>query len=235
MNPEINPSEITVEPTGETPVASVDADPKPHLFDMEKTLSQTMVNLAKTSPQNAILHGHIMRLFGIIPPPEVETYQQLRDWMETTFSEPTKDPKIHCYLSDQAKITEHVSAGGANPVMFHIRASRNVNESGRCAYSRSFSSSVTIEIRQDYLMELVDDGKSIDEIKEAICGMAEEDFGDYDPEDSDFIEDDFSDYDANDSEYEAVQIHRPGAIEGSIEDFVHANFSEDEAREILDR
>ena len=235
MNPENNPSETTAESSGETPVASVSADPPPHFFDMEKVLSQTMVNLARSAPKNAILHGHLMCLFGRLPPPEVETYQQLRDWVETTFHQPASTAKNLCYLSDQAKAPNLGSGVVRNPVIFQVHASREVTESGRCSYSRIFRSSISAGITRQYLMGLIEDGNSVDDINDTILQMVEDNFGEYDAEDGEYSEDDYNNFEADDSENGEVEIHRTGSIERSLEDFILANYSEEEAREIIDR
>lgn len=234
MNPENNPSETTVEPAGETPVASVEAILL-SFFDMEKVLSQTLVNLARSAPKNPILHGHLMCLFGRLPPPEVETYQQLRDWVETTNHQPLCTPANRCYLSDQAKATNRGSGVVRNPIIFHVNATREVREDGHCSYSRTFNSSIRAGITQDYLIGLIEGGNSVADINHAILQMVESDFDEYDPEDGDYGEDDYNNFEADDSEYGDIEIHRPGTIERSVEDFIRSNYNEEEVREIIDR
>lgn len=57
-------------------------EPPTRITILEEAVPPTLIALMKSAPQNPTLHGHLMVMFGKLPPPGLETFNQLKDWVE---------------------------------------------------------------------------------------------------------------------------------------------------------
>lgn len=128
-------------------------EPPKRRIDLDRCMSQTLITLMKHAPTNPVLRSHLLAMFGQVPPPELITYQQVRDWLEHNFDEPVLRGAQHQYLPDRqpppppGEQTVATGADFATPnYLFEMRASHIQTEIGRCDYNveRSFSMNVPI-------------------------------------------------------------------------------------------
>lgn len=121
---------------------------------LEQWFHPNFVALMQAAPQNKLVLGKMMATLGIMPPPELLTFNELRNWVEITFDDPTKKKAV-----PQARPS---TPGFSTDFSF----CRTVE--GRCDYTMSESGSDTCWVTLDEIRDWVEEGKSLDRIAELI-------------------------------------------------------------------
>lgn len=136
--------------------------------------------LLRLVPRNPQVRAVILKLTGKLPPPECETFEQLKDWVE-----------LNCEPKFRSSANRTASREGG----ISINVDFSETECGRASYSVSRSGSESFRINAEDLMEMVqtaiDEGAGLDAIVEAVatkidndawsqCEPSLDDSGDYD-------------------------------------------------------
>jgi hypothetical protein len=134
--------------------------PKTIKCKLEQWFHPNFVALMQAAPQNKLVLGKMMATLGVMPPPELVTFNELRNWVEMTFD----DPKNKKAMPQVRPSTPEFSIG--------FSFCRNVE--GTCDYTMSESASDTCSVTLDEIRDWVEEGKSIDRIAELIEEKARE-------------------------------------------------------------
>jgi len=146
-------------------------------------LGPQVLALLERVPRNPQVRALVLKLAGKLPPPECETFEQVRDWIET-HCEPRKT---------SAPARSSASRQAEEGIRLQVRFADT--EYGRADYSVRRHAREEFHLDADDLMELVRtavaNGDSLDEIVEVaaqkidddaweVCDPSMEDDGDYD-------------------------------------------------------
>lgn len=151
------------------------------LFDLN------FLELVRLVPRNPQLRALILKLTGKLPPPECETFEQLKEWVELNCEKRLKPSPI--------RTSRHNPQGG-----IAINVDFSETECGRASYSVRRYGTESFRVGAAELLELVqtaiDDGDGLDEVVEAIATKIDDDaWSQCDPR-----MDDSGDYDYSDHE-----------------------------------
>jgi hypothetical protein len=127
--------------------------PKTIKCKLEQWFHPNFVALMQAAPQNKLVLGKMMATLGIMPPPELVTFNELRNWVEMTFDDPKKKAIPQVRPSTPEFSTD-------------FSFCRTVQ--GRCDYSMSESGSDTCSVTLDEIRDWVEEGESLDRIAELI-------------------------------------------------------------------
>lgn len=174
-----------VNATAETALEALTETKKSQLADH---FSGNFIGMIKSQPENPEVRGHMMLVLKVEPPRELSTFDQLKDWVEKTFESPQKPMRSN--------------ASGARPGPgvhdLEIKFDYSETELGRASYSiKKYATEIRSFTLQD-LKEWQEEGKTMDQIAEAIQELAEQD-DDIDWEDDEDGHD-YSDLDPSGSE-----------------------------------
>jgi hypothetical protein len=120
---------------------------------LEQWFHPNFVALMQAAPQNKLVLGKMMATLGIIPPPELVTFNELRNWVEMTFDNPKKESIPQVRPSTPEFSTD-------------FSFCRNVE--GRCDYTMSESGSDTCSVTLDEIRDWVEEGRDLSRISELI-------------------------------------------------------------------
>ena len=158
-----------------------------------QVLGPQMLALLERVPGNPQVRALVLKLAGKLPPPECETFEQVKEWVE-----------LNCGPRKLPVSTTAASRRQAEPGI-HIMVRFAETEYGRADYSVRRHAREEFHLDADDLMELVrtaiENGDSLDEIVEAaarkidddaweVCDPSMDDTGDYD----------YSNHDVSDTE-----------------------------------
>lgn len=158
---------------------------------IEDVFDGNFIELIRLVPRNPFVRALILKLAGKIPGPERETFEQVKDWVET-----------NC---DKRARPASVRRGRNNPddgIAISVEFSET--EYGRADYSVPRSGSEEFRIGAEDLMEMVqsaiDAGEGIDEVVEVIAGKIDDDaWNQCNPDLDNYGDYDYSEHDATDS------------------------------------
>ncbi|KAF0179593.1 MAG: hypothetical protein FD161_1210 [Limisphaerales bacterium] len=148
-----------------------------------QVLGPQMLALLERVPRNPQVRALVLKLAGKLPPPECETFEQVKEWIET-----------HC---EPRKVARSSPPAARRVVEEGIRLTVRFSDTeyGRADYSVRRHAREEFHLDADDLMELVrtaiENGDSLDEIVEAaarkidddaweLCDPSMDDTGDYD-------------------------------------------------------
>lgn len=150
--------------------------------------------LVQLVPRNPQVRALILKLTGKLPPPECETFAQLKEWVELNCEKRLKP--------SPAPTSRHHPEGG-----IAINVDFSETECGRASYSVRRYGTESFRVGAVELLEIVrtaiDEGDGLDEVVEAIatkidddawnqCDPSMDDSGDYDYSDHESAETDDS-------------------------------------------
>ena len=165
---------------------------------IDEVFASPFIELIGLAPKNPVVRGLILAQTGKMPGTERETFEQIKEWVETTCEKKSRPPNG----------TRSPSRNG-----IAIRVEFSETEYGRADYSVPRSGSDEFTLDEDELLtmiqEVIDDGDRldgvIDKIAEEIndnawnrCEPDLDDCGDYD----------YSDHDSNDSGNSAIEFSK---------------------------
>jgi hypothetical protein len=168
---------------------------------IDEVFAGPFIELIVLAPRNPVVRGLILAQTGKMPEPERQTFEQIKDWVETTC-----DKKVR--PANQTNGTRTPSRDG-----IVIKVEFGETEHGRAHYSVNRSGTDEFALDEAELLAFVqaaiDDGYGLDEVIEKIaeeiddnawnrCDPSLEDYGDYD----------YDDHDANDSDNSTVEFSK---------------------------
>lgn len=172
--------------TAPTPVVPVERKCK-----FEEVFDANFLELIRLVPRNSQVRALILKLAGRLPEPECETFEQLKDWVET-HCEPRARPLLN--RSGRRVPEEGIS----------ITVEFSETEYGRADYSVPRSGSAEFHIDAEDLLEMVQEaiesGGGMDEVVGVIAGKIDDDAWNQCEADLDTYGDyDYSEHESNDS------------------------------------
>lgn len=182
------------------------AEPPARKCQIGLVLGATIDELLKAAPENAIARAHAMSRIKQAIPDHCVTYEQIKEWIETTIEFKSVAP----IPSSSGRVRNRNAA-------FEIEVEKSETEIGRCRYSVSVSGRSNHPFTEEEVLEWVqssiDDGETISEVlqklKEDICDNADvsmDNYGDYDHDDYEASDSDNHSTDWNQSRLESRLI-----------------------------
>ena len=187
--------------------------PKVAKSKLEQHFHPNFVALMAAAPQNKLVLGKMMATLGVMPPQELVTFSELRNWVEMTFDDPTKKKAVP-------------SVRAQRYFQIEMRGSRDV--SGTCRFSQTEEASETVSFSLEDIREQIEDGRTVESLSDWMEAKARDD-GElsWDGGDNDI---EYSDYDTSDYENEVVsRAITYDRFERQLRDFLQA-----EAPELLE-
>lgn len=188
--------------------------PKAKKSDIGSWFNANFIQLMQVSPSNPIVRGHIMARVKTMPPPELDTFDKLRDWIEQNF--------------EFVKPVKPVRSSATFKVDFDV----SEVQTGTCRYSVTTSGEWTERVTLEDILEKINEGDSAKEIIGWIEQCASENqAADLDPSD-DY---DYSDYEFQDAE--GASVTRSGIytrVESALFEFLD-EYAPEYANNLRDR
>jgi hypothetical protein len=132
---------------------------------LEDWFHVNFVALMQATPENKLVRGHMMRILGVMPPAELKTFEQLKDWVETTMENPARKPAV----PERRSIPE-----------FEVDFRHTRTASGSCNYSMDEEGYGTAKVPLSDIQDWIEDGKTVEEIAELIEQAESDDGVDFD-------------------------------------------------------
>ncbi len=178
-------------------IAEVPAVEKPRCR-IDEVFAGPFIELIVLAPRNPVVRGLILAQTRKMPGAECETFEQIRDWVETTCEKKARSP-------NQPAV--HAAVGITVTVEF------SETEYGTANYSVNRSGEGEFEIDGDELLEMVrkaiDDGEGMDGVINRISEEIESDaWNRCDPSLEDYGEYEYENYDSNDTDNSREQFSR---------------------------
>jgi hypothetical protein len=156
---------------------------------IEEVFDQNFSELLRLVPRNPYVRALILKLTGKMPGPECVTFEQIKEWVETTCEKKAR------------KSPNRASRSADDGIAINVEFSET--EYGRAHYSVQRSGSEAFHISAEDLTEMVqtaiDDGEGIDEIVDLIAEKIDEDaWNQCEPNLDDYGEYDYDDHEGND-------------------------------------
>ena len=202
-------------------------EPPRRRFEMEKYLNRTLVELAKVAPKNPTMRAHFQRIFNTPMPDSVEDYQQIKDWVEFSFDPPGPPPKL-AYETLAGAPQRDQNAG------IQVDVTLSERELGTCTYSHRRSVNCEVPIQSSQIRELINDGRTIDEIVENLIGDARDMAEEYDPGGGETGDMHYDNYESADSEDRETTVN-PDQVRQALVNYISSQYGPEEAEEIFDR
>ncbi len=166
----------------------------------EEVFDANFVELLRLVPRNPQVRALILKLAGKLPGPECETFEQLKEWVET-----------HC--EKKARPAPHGTDRNSRDGGISIHVDFSETEYGRADYSVRRNGREPFRIGAADLMEMVetavDDGEGIDSIVEKIATRIDEDaWSECDPSMDDDGDYNYSEHDVSDTGESEVSFNR---------------------------
>ena len=157
---------------------------------IEEVFDQSFIELLALVPRNPYVRALILKLTGKMPGPECETFEQIKEWVETTCKKKTRP-------------TPSWARRRAADDGIAISVEFSETEYGRACYSVRRSGNAEFCISAEDLIEMVqtaiDDGEGIDEVVGVVAEKIDEDaWNRCEPDMDDYGDYDYSDQEGND-------------------------------------
>ncbi|MGZ5505620.1 MAG: hypothetical protein ACXWJX_02355 [Limisphaerales bacterium] len=154
--------------------------------EIQEVFDRNFIELLMIVPRNPYVRGLILKLTGKLPPLECETFEQTKEWVETTCE---RKPRV------SSNRTQRNNREGIS-----ISVDFAETECGRADYSVRRYGQSAFEINEDDLLEIVqcaiDAEDGLDEIVEVVAGKIDDDAW----EQCEPSMDDYGDYNYDDHE-----------------------------------
>ena len=163
--------------------------------------------LVQLVPRNPQVRALILKLTGKLPPPECETFEQLKEWVELNCEKRLKP--------SPAPTSRHHPEGG-----IVITVDFSETECGRASYSVRRYGTESFRVGAVELLEIVrtalDDGDGMDEVVEAIASKIDDDaWSQCDPSMDDSGDYDYSDHESSETDDSETSFSR-GDIRNTV-------------------
>lgn len=117
---------------------------------IEKAVGGTLLNSLKLAPSNPVYRGLLLNKVGKLPPDDIQTYEQLKDWVE-----------FNCGYDTPKAV---VMPTPITPAGFTVNIDYSQFETGRCDYSVEASGRGQITISNEDLMNAVRGATDLDDV-----------------------------------------------------------------------
>ena len=181
-----------------TAVINDDTKVAPSRCKIEEVFASPFIELIGLAPKNPVVRGLILAQTRRLPGSDCETFEQIKQWVETTCDRPVRPLNAtRVPAPDGISITVEFSE----------------TEHGRASYSVSRSGSDEFNLNADELLTLVqgaiDAGAGLDDVIEKIASLVDEDaWNRCDPSLDDYGEYDYDDHDSGDSDNLVIEFSR---------------------------
>ena len=164
------------------------------LFDVN------FLELVQLVPRNPQVRALILKLTGKLPPPECETFEQLKEWVELNCEKRLKQ--------SPTPTSRHNPEGG---IVINVDFSET--ECGRASYSVRRYGTESFRVGAVELLEMVrtaiDEGDGLDEVVEAIASKIDDDaWSQCDPSMDDSGDYDYSDHESSETDDSETSFNR---------------------------
>ena len=164
------------------------------LFDVN------FLELVQLVPRNPQVRALILKLTGKLPPPECETFEQLKDWVELNCEKRLKPSPTPTSRHNQEGAIE-------------INVDISETECGRASYSVRRYGTESFRVGAVELLEMVrtaiDEGDGLDEVVEAIASKIDDDaWSQCDPSMDDSGDYDYSDHESSETDDSETSFNR---------------------------
>jgi hypothetical protein len=183
---------------------------------IDEVFASPFIELITLAPRNAVVRGLILAQTGKMPGDERMTFEEIKEWVETTCDKPSRPPK----------------RGSAREAIT-VTVEFSETECGRASYSVPRSGREEFALDENELIEMVqeaiDDGKGLDGVIERVvnliddegwdrCEPVMDDYGDYDYENHECDNTNNSSIEASNSQIRErllvfLQANHPGLLE----------------------
>ena len=164
--------------------------------DLSEHFAANFIERLQSAPNNLMVRAHMMKVLKQLPPGELDTFEQLKDWVEKNFfavvTPPAASPDVRPAPRTQPTIG--------------IEFTASETESGRCRYSVNRRGSHSEPVTLSQLTEWINEGCDLDEILSNIKDEASssgniemDDYGDYS----------YEDHEANDTDNFSIELQTP--------------------------
>ena len=166
---------------------------------IDEVFASPFIELIGLAPRNPVVRGLILAQTGKMPGPERGTFEQIKEWVETTCDRKTRSP-------------HQPPVRAAEGITINVEFSET--EYGRADYSVPRSGSDEFVLEGSELLELVreaiDAGDGVEEVVEKVASLIHEEAWDRcEPSLDDYGEYDYGDHDSNDSGETEVEFSKP--------------------------
>ena len=184
---------------------------------IEEVFDQNFIELLQLVPRNPVIRALILKLTGKIPGAECETFEQIKEWVETNCEKkarPSSKGRNRRAADDGISINVEFSD------IEYGRASYSVHRSGSGEFHVSAGDLVGI------IQEAVESGGGMEEIMDVIAGKIENDAWEQcDPSMDDYGEYDYDDHEGDEHDDSETDFTR-GEIRSVVLAFVRERHPE---------
>jgi len=208
---------------------------------LEREINPTLIKLMQVAPKNEIVQAHIMAIFGRLPPAELETYDQIKDWIEFNFQSPiwnsTQQRRMY---STEGRANNAPETPRARTVDgFGIPVEAIEIELGNANYRARVRSEFTFQISADRIARVLQPRRNatepltFDEMVEELTQYVNENYSDQDPG-AQAENYQYSEHEVTDREDSNVEFSTTRVREG-LENYIRTNYGPEEAEAIIGR
>jgi len=165
---------------------------------IDEVFAGPFIDLIVLAPKNPVVRGLILAQTRKMPGNECETFEQIKEWVETT-------------CEKKARLPNAIRTPSRDGIVIKVDFSET--EYGSANYSVRRSGSDEFAIDDDelvaFVQEAIDDEEGLDGVIEKIASMIDEDaWNRCDPNLEDYGEYDYSDYESGDSDNSNTEFSR---------------------------
>ena len=165
---------------------------------IEEVFANPFIELLALAPKNPIVRGLILAQTGRMPAPDCGTFEQIREWVETTC-----DKKMRPFNGTRAATDDGIT----------IKVDFSETENGRAYYSVTRSGSTDFTLDAEELLTMVQAtiaaGAGLEHLIKKVADQIEEDAWERcEPDLDDYGDYDYGDHDSNSTEDSEVEFSR---------------------------
>ena len=165
---------------------------------IDEVFASPFIELIGLAPRNPVVRGLILSQTGRLPEPERVTFEQIKEWVETTCQKKIRPPNAPRSQSGDG---------------FAIKVEFSETEHGRAHYSVGRSGSEDFALDADELLSLIhaaiDDETGVEAVVDKIATLIDDEaWNRCDPSLDDYGDYDYDDHDSNDAGNSAVEFSR---------------------------
>lgn len=123
----------------------------------EKVLGRQLLDLLKLAPGNPTARAKVMAVIGVMPAPELDTFDKIVDWVEATHEEKPTPAKWH-----------------ASPPNLSIQVRFRDRESGRCYYSVDRMANAIHQLDLERIAELAEGVATLEGLADVIFSYSKD-------------------------------------------------------------
>lgn len=209
-------------------------EPPQRKMDLESCINPTLIQLMKVAPQNQIVHGHLMAIFGRLPPAELTTYDQIRDWCEFGFYLPKwmNSHMSRIYGRTNTQYSEaRPEANRTDGITLPVSVEET--EYGNCRYSVLARAEYDVRISANYIRPIIEEyPDDFESVMDRIKDIFREEAGNQNPGADPVGDYSYDEHESSDSEDFSLNFSRHN-LERELINYIRRNYGPEEAQEIL--